>query len=203
MRRIGAIVVSLGRGGALSGLLRVSGFIDAVLAWFGRIAAWAGLLLVLVVVYDVVSRYAGVPKPFGLNSTKIQESEYWLHSVLFAFMIGYAYTRQAHVRIDLVRESLPLRVKYMIEMLGCLIFLIPYACLATYYCASYAYTSFLEDEVSKSVIGLSNIWILKATMPIMFALMGLAGVSQFLKSLAGYTGALPREAAVTTLGGDH
>ena len=187
----------------MSGLLRISDAIDALLALFGRIAAWAGLLLVLVVVYDVVSRYAGVPKPFGLNSTQIQESEYWLHSVLFAFMIGYAYTRQAHVRIDLVRETLPLRAKFVIEMLGCAIFLIPYALLATYYCALYAYTSYLEDEVSKSVIGLSNIWILKTTLPLMFALMGLAGLSQFIKSLAGFTGHLPAGRMQAALGGDH
>ena len=37
----------------------------------------------------------------------IQESEYWVHTFLFALVIGYAYTRQAHVRIDLFREGLP------------------------------------------------------------------------------------------------
>ncbi len=187
----------------MTALLKVSAAIDLILAFFGRIGAWCGLILVLVVVYDVTARYAGVPKPFGLNSTQIQESEYWLHAVLFAFMIGYAYTRQSHVRIDLVRERLSLRKKFLIEMLGCLIFLIPYACIATYYCFNYAYTSYLEDEVSKSVIGLSNIWILKATMPIMFTLMGLAGVSQFIKSLAGFTGHLPEKRLQEALGGDN
>ena len=187
----------------MGGLLRISDAIDALLAIFGRIGAWAGFALVLVVVYDVITRYAGVPKPFGLNSTQIQESEYWLHSVLFAFVIGWAYTKQSHVRIDLIREMLPLRAKFVIEMLGCAVFLIPYACIATYYCFNYAYTSFQEDEVSKSVIGLSNIWILKSTMPIMFTLMGLAGVSQFIKSLAGFTGNLPGDRLQAALGGDH
>ncbi len=187
----------------MGSLLKISAAIDKVVAFFGRAGAWAGLLLVLVVIYDVVARYAGVPKPFGLNSTQIQESEYWLHSILFALMLGYAYQRQAHVRIDLLRERMPTRVKYLVEALGCLIFLIPYTLIATYYCYSYAYTSFLEGEVSKSVIGLSNIWILKMTMPIMFILLFLAGVSGLIRSLAGFTGNLPDQMVSATLGGDN
>jgi len=177
--------------------------LDGMLAFFARIGAWCGLLLVLVVVYDVVSRYAGVPKPFGLNSTQIQESEYWLHSLLFTLMIGYAYTQQAHVRIDLVRERLSMRTKYVLEMLGCLLFLIPYAVIAAHYTWSYAYTSFLEGEVSRSVIGLSNIWILKMSMPVMFVLLFIAAVSQLIKSVAGLTGNLPDDMRQRALGGDN
>ena len=160
-------------------------------------------MLVLVVIYDVVARYAGVPKPFGLNSTQIQESEYWLHSLLFTLVIGYAYIAQSHVRIDLLRERMSTRKKYFIEMVGCLIFLIPYALIAGFYSYRYAYASFLEGEVSKSVIGLSNIWILKSTMPLMFLLLGLAGISQLIKSVAGLAGKLPDDMAARALGGDH
>ncbi|HUF45616.1 MAG TPA: hypothetical protein VMN43_09735, partial [Aestuariivirgaceae bacterium] len=79
-------------------LLQLSAAIDRLLTVLGRAGSWAAILLMLVVCYDVVSRYYGVPKPFGLNSTQVQESEYWLHSILFALVIGYAYIRQAHVR---------------------------------------------------------------------------------------------------------
>ena len=187
----------------MTAALRLAAAVDAVVAFFGRVGAWAGLVLVIVVIYDVVTRYAGVPKPFGLNSTQIQESEYWLHAVLFTFMLGFAYRRQAHVRIDLIRERLPRRVKFAIEALGCLLFLIPYSAVAAWYCAKYAYTSFLEDEVSKSVIGLSDIWVLKMTLPLMFILLGLAGISGLIRSVAGLTGRLPEPMVAGTLGGDN
>ncbi|HUF45206.1 MAG TPA: TRAP transporter small permease subunit, partial [Aestuariivirgaceae bacterium] len=152
---------------------------------------------------DVVSRYYGVPKPFGLNSTQVQESEYWLHSILFALVIGYAYIRQAHVRIDLVRGRLPIRAKYVIEMTGCLLFLIPGAVVIAWLAIGYTVFSYTTGEVSKSVIGLSNIWILKAFLPIMYGLMVLAGISQFIKSLAGFLGRLPPHRELEALGGDH
>jgi TRAP-type mannitol/chloroaromatic compound transport system permease small subunit len=184
-------------------LLQLSAAIDRLLTVLGRAGSWAAILLMLVVCYDVVSRYFGVPKPFGLNSTQVQESEYWLHSILFALVIGYAYLRQAHVRIDLVRGRLPIRAKYVIEMTGCLLFLIPGAVVIAWLSIGYTVFSYTTGEVSKSVIGLSNIWILKAFLPIMYGLIVLAGISQFIKSLAGFLGRLPPHRELEALGGDH
>lgn len=184
-------------------LLNVSSAIDRMLGFVAKIGNWAGLLLVIVVCYDVASRYFGVPKPFGLNSTKVQESEYWLHTFLFALVMGFAYVKQAHVRIDLVRDNLPLKAKYAIEVIGIVLFLLPYMFIAGYYTTLYAHESFIEDEVSKSVIGLSSIWILKAALPVMFALIALAGVSQLIKSLAGLFNQLPQEKVAETIGGDE
>ena len=61
----------------------------------------------------------------------------------------------------------------------------------------------LGDEVSKSVIGLGNIWILKSVLLVMFGLLILAGISQLIKSLAGLCGRLPGTKVRETLGGDH
>ena len=85
--------------------LTVSRAIDAFLWVMAKMGAWCALLLVLVVTYDVTTRYLGVPKVFGLTSTMLQESEYWLHSFLIVLVVGYAYTKQSHVRIDLIREK--------------------------------------------------------------------------------------------------
>ena len=80
--------------------LTVSRAIDGFLWVMAKMGAWCALLLVLVVTYDVTTRYLGVPKVFGLTSTMLQESEYWLHSFLIVLVLGYAYTKQSHVRID-------------------------------------------------------------------------------------------------------
>lgn len=186
----------------MQSLLRVSAVIDTILGFVGRIGAWAGFLLMVAICVDVVTRYFGVPKPFGWNSTQLQESEYWLHTFLFTLVIGYAYTRQAHVRIDLVRDRFSTRTKYLVELLGIALFLFTYSLLGAWYCYGYALASFLEHEVSKSTIGLSNIWIVKSSLVAMFVLMGLAAISQFFKALAGYLGVLPDELVAETLGGD-
>jgi TRAP-type mannitol/chloroaromatic compound transport system permease small subunit len=185
-------------------LLAVTRIIDAVLGLVARTGAVAGLLLVLVVVFDVITRKMGINKEalFGFNSTQFQESEYWLHTFLFAMVIGYAYTQQAHVRIDLFRGHLRAHAKYIIELLGCLLFLIPFCAIMIYYNTRYVIASYYEGEVSASVIGLTNIWLHKAMLPVMFALLLLAAVSQAIKALAGLTGKLPGQMAAGVLGED-
>jgi len=166
-------------------LLGVSAAIDRLLGFFASIGGWLGALLVLVVCYDVVTRYFGVPKPFGLNSTMIQESEYWLHSYLIVLVIGYAYIRQAHVRIDLVREQFSARVKCWIEAVGIVLFLVPYSILGLWLSWPYTVASFRQGEISKSQIGLSHIWLLKGGMIVLFLLLFLAALSQLIKAVAG------------------
>lgn len=183
-------------------LLAVSVAIDRLLTAVAKLGGWLGALLVLVVCYDVVTRYFGVPKPFGLNSTQIQESEYWLHAFLIVMTVGYAYIRQAHVRIDLIRDRRPRRTKFAIEIAGILLFLLPYSVLGLWLSWPYAVTSFLQGEVSKSQIGMTDIWILKGSLVLLFGLMGLAAVSQLIKAVAGLLGHLPERMVGETLGGD-
>lgn len=184
-------------------LLRVSAVIDVILSKVAIVGAYCGLLLVVVVCFDVATRYFSVPKPFGLNSTQIQESEYWLHAILFSLLMGYAYIRQAHVRIDLLRDQCSRRVKFIIEIIGIAFFLLTYSTMGVIYSYSYALTSFIEGEVSNSTIGLSNLWILKSMVPLLFVLLFLSGISNLIKCLAALGGALPEERHHEVLGGGH
>jgi TRAP-type mannitol/chloroaromatic compound transport system permease small subunit len=187
----------------MTALLRISAVIDWIIEKIAMIFVWSSILLMITVIYDVVTRYFGLPRGFGINATMLQESEYWFHTMLFTFTLAWAFRRQAHVRIDLIRDRLPIRVKYLIEMIGCLAFLIPYAAITFYFTLDYTEHSYMQNEVSKSGVGLTHTWIIKATIPAMFLLLGLAGVSQFIKSLAGFCGKLPSALVTETLGGDN
>ncbi|MDE0718889.1 MAG: TRAP transporter small permease subunit, partial [Rhodospirillaceae bacterium] len=59
----------------------------------------------IVIIFDVVSR-----RFFVLGSTKLQELEWHLHTVLFIFCLGYAFLPNAHVRIDLFRSRISNRL---------------------------------------------------------------------------------------------
>ncbi|AUR01560.1 TRAP transporter small permease subunit [Phaeobacter inhibens] len=169
-------------------LLTISDTLDQVLAAIAKLGAISGLVLVITVCVDVVTRYLGAPKPFGLNSTQLQEAEYWFHTFLFTLMIGWAYTKNSHVRIDLVSSMFSARTRLVIEMVGAIFFLLSFSLLGIWYTGQYALTSFLNDESSKSVLGLSNVWILKTALFLMFVLLAAAAISQFIKSLAAYLG---------------
>ncbi|MXU66622.1 TRAP transporter small permease subunit [Oceanomicrobium pacificus] len=187
----------------MQSLLMLSRFIDRTLRVLALTGGWLGALLVVVVCYDVITRYFGVPKPAGLNSTMIQESEYWLHAYLIMLAVGYGYTRQTHVRIDLLREGFSERRKYWIEIVGICLALVPYSLLGIWLSFGYAKQSFLSGEISKSQTGLSNLWLLKAGMVLLFVLLLLAALSQLIKCIAGLRGDLDEDTRDQLLNGGH
>ena len=159
-------------------LIRVSEGLDRVIVKIGKLAAWAGLALILITIFDVVTRRFLV-----LGSTKLQEAEWHFHVILFAFCLGYAYLKDAHVRIDLVREKLSERTQWWIEVAGCLLFLIPYCVLIVYFGIDFVERSYATSEVSASATGLTHRWIIKTTIPLGFAILGLAGIAVLLRKI--------------------
>ena len=157
-------------------LIRVSEGLDRVIVKIGKIAAWAGLALILVTIFDVVTRRFLV-----LGSTKLQEAEWHFHVILFAFCLGYAYLKDAHVRIDLVREKLSERTQWWIEVAGCLLFLLPYCGLVIWFGINFTERSFATSEISASATGLTHRWLIKAVIPIGFTILALSGITTLLR----------------------
>ncbi len=153
----------------------LAGFVSAV----GRLFAWLSLPLAGVIVFDVVTRRFLV-----LGSTKLQELEWHLHAALFLFLLAYGYLRDAHVRIDIFRERFGPRARAWIELFGCLLFLIPYSLLVTGFGVDFWLRSFVIDEGSAATTGIPHRWIIKAAMPLGFALLFLAGLSVLLDRLS-------------------
>ncbi len=159
-------------------LIRFSDGIDRLLTWAAKIAAWAGVALITVTIFDVVTRRFLV-----LGSTKLQELEWHFHVILFSMLLGYAYLKDAHVRIDLVRERLGERTQWWLELLGCIIFLIPFCSLVVYFSTDFAIRSFQQNEISASATGLTHRWIIKSFIPIGFAFLGLAGLAVLFRKI--------------------
>ena len=159
-------------------LASLSGFLDRLVVRVGRIAAWFAVALMVVILFDVVTRRFLV-----LGSTKLQELEWHLHTVLFALCLGFAYIKDTHVRIDLVRERLSQRVQWWLELLGCVLFLIPFCLVVIYFGIDWWHRSFALDEGSGSATGLPNRWIIKAVLPIGFTFLLLATVTVVLRKI--------------------
>ena len=122
---------------------------------------------------------------------------------MIVFAIGYAYIRNAHVRIDLLRDNFSPKTKHLIEAIGITLAMIPYSIIGFYLSWPFVEQSFISGEISKSQTGLSNLWIVKAGLLFLFALLFLAGISQLIKSVAGLLGQLDPEDENKLLGGSH
>ena len=172
------------------------------LRWFvdfmGRAASWLVVPLVLVTCWDVIARKLQIRDGndelvFGLQywlvnnvseffgSTLLQELEWHFHTGLFALVLAYGYVWNTHVRVDLVRENLSFRKKAWIELLGITVFLIPFTCVLIYFATDYAITSFMQNEISASTVGLTNRWIIKSVLVLGLVLVLLAGLAAWLQ----------------------
>lgn len=106
----------------------------------GRTAAWAGLVMVLVQVMIVflqrIFRVAEIELG-PLGTALAMDLSWWAEGLKFwnaivvCLCVSYTFVQGSHVRVDLVYSAVKFRTKKMIDMFGCLFFMMP-AIVITY-----------------------------------------------------------------------
>lgn len=147
----------------------------------GWLASIALILMVLNVFYDVVARYA-----FNDVSIAMQEMEWHLFAVSFMLGIAYALRTDGHVRVDVFYDRWGDKAKAWVNLVGALIFVVPFALLIAYYGYSFAVESYNLGEGSADPGGLPHRWIIKSLIPIsaiFIATSGLGMVTQAIRVL--------------------
>ncbi|RPE71787.1 tripartite ATP-independent transporter DctQ subunit [Pacificibacter maritimus] len=125
----------------------------------GRLAAWAGLLMVLqqimIVFLQSIFRVGEISiAPFGLGVT--QSVTWWSESIKFenaivvALCVSYAFVQGSHVRVDLVYANVSHRAKRMIDMFGALVFMLPVAAMTWMYAWYFLWRHLITPKVSAS-----------------------------------------------------
>ena len=160
-------------------LLKISSKLESMLEAIGKIGAWLSLPLIAIIIFDIISR-----RFFVLGSTKLQEMEWHLHAALFLLALAYAYLKNSHVRIEVVRESFSTKAKAILEIIGILFFILPYTALIVWFGIDFASRSYELNEVSSALTGLSHRWIIKSFVPMGMAFLWLAGISVLFRNIA-------------------
>ncbi len=178
----------------MKALTTITRFLDRIVRLAGEYSVWLALALVLVILFDVITRRFLV-----LGSTKLQELEWHIHTVLFMFCVGFAYLKDGHVRIDLLREKLSLRTRRWIELIGCLLFAVPYCAVLFWLSIDFAVTAYTGNEVSSAGTGLPHRWIIKACLTVGFLLLMLSTLCVALRNFLGLFGDDAIQAMVTEM----
>ena len=159
-------------------LLKISIFLQNVVSYIGKLGSWLALPLIFIIMFDIITR-----RFFILGSTKLQEMEWHLHTALFLLVLGYAYIKNSHVRIEIVREKYSAVLKSIFEILGILLFLIPYTIMVIFYGIDFVNRSYELKEVSSALTGLSHRWIIKSFIPLGMLLLLIAGFSILIRNI--------------------
>lgn len=150
-------------------MLTLAHILDRACVWAARVAGLLLLVLTGVIIYDVIGRQF-----FNTGSVALQELQWHLHGAIVMLGFGYAYTRDAHVRIDLLHQGFPERRKLALEVAGIALLLTPFLLVVIWFGAEFAHRAFQRGEGSSGGLGLGHRWVVKSLVPLS-AVMALCG----------------------------
>lgn len=138
----------------------------------GRAAAWLTLAIVVLMATNVLLRYA-----FSLGSVWAQELEWHLLAPAVLFGMTYALMKGDHVRVDVFYARFGARGQAAVDLLSAVL-AVAMAALVIRYSIPYVQQSYSIGEISNDPGGLTHRWMLKALIPLGFALFALQAAAQ-------------------------
>lgn len=173
----------------MQGLLGLSRFIDDLNERVGKIAAWAIVAAVLVSAINAIIR-----KVFEVSSNAWLELQWYLFGAVFMLCAAWTLKANEHIRIDIVSARLSKRARDVIDIIGHLLFLLPFVAVMIYLSGPFFWRSYQSGEVSTNVGGLL-IWPAKGLILLGFALLAFQWASELIKRIAIMRGELGDEHA--------
>ena len=156
----------------------LSKLIDASSDLIGRSAAWLTVGMVLLMALIVALRYL-----FQTGSIAMQESVIYVNALIFTLGAAYTLKEQGHVRVDIFYNRLGVKQKALVDLLGGLVFLLPFAGFIIWESWDYVSVSWRIKESSAELSGLPYVYLLKATIISLALLLIIQGISEILKAI--------------------
>ena len=156
---------------------RIADEIDRITAAVGRIATWCSLYVVVAEFAVVVFRYV-----LSFGSLRLQESVLYAHAGLFMLAAAWTLQNDGHVRVDIFYARGTERARAAIDLVGAIVFLLPFAAVLFALTLPYVERSWHIFETSPQPSGLPLVYLLKTVILLFAALIGLQGVAQAIRA---------------------
>ena len=138
---------------------------DMVSEWLGRAISWMCLSMVLVLCWEVLSRYV-----FGKPTSWAHESSTMLYGSYCLLAGAYTQRFREHVRSDAVYRLFSRRVRAGLDCFGDLL-AIGFLAVFLWYSSEFAWTSWIEREFSHRSTWAPPLYPIKATIPLAVLLL--------------------------------
>lgn len=159
-------------------LLAAARGIDRISAGVGRAVAW--LIFVAIV---VSAGNAIVRKAFNMSSNTWLELQWYLFGAAFMGAAAYTLQQNEHIRIDIVYGAFSRRVQNWIDLLGHVLFLLPFVVLMAWMLVPYAWAAYQSGQISTNAGGLI-IWPARAILAAGFVLLVAQALAEIIKKVA-------------------
>ena len=169
----------------MQSLLKMSRGIDAFTRWTGKRLAWLILVAVIVSAVNAIIR-----KTFDTSSNSWLELQWVLFSIVFLLCSSWTLLDNEHIRIDIVNNMMPKKVRDSIDVIGHVFFLLPLSVVMIITGVPFFLRSFQINEQSGNAGGLPQ-WPAKSLIMIGFAMLLVQGISELIKRIAVMRGLIP------------
>jgi TRAP-type mannitol/chloroaromatic compound transport system permease small subunit len=169
----------------MSFLLKISRLIDAFSDLIGKLVMWLVLAATLISAGNAIVR-----KLFDSSSNALLEIQWYLFAAVFMLGGGYAFLRNAHVRIDFISSRFSARGRNWVDLVGILVFLFPLCYMMSTLGWPLFERAWNTGEMSSNSGGLIR-WPVYGLIPLGFAILFLQGTSELIKRMAFLTGSGP------------
>ena len=153
----------------------ISDRLESVIDWTGRGTAWICMVLVLLVAFNVILRYA-----FRLGPVALQELEWHLMSPIALIGMSYALRHGDHVRVDIFFDRFGRTLKEWINLAAAIVTVV-IAIIIFKLSLGFVYQAYFIGEGSPDPGGLPYRFLLRAFIPLGFALLALQAVAQAIR----------------------
>lgn len=169
--------------------LRLADRIDRFNERAGRIVLWCTVIMVGVGAFNTVVRYLGQYLGTSLSSNFYIEAQWYLFSLVFLLGAAYTLRHDRHVRADVIYGRLSARLRAWIDLVGTVLFLIPFSVLMLWVSWPAVRRSWAILETSPDPGGLPR-YPIKTVILLAFALVIVQGVAIVIRKWAIIVGAL-------------
>lgn len=169
----------------MSFLLKISRLIDGINGLIGKLAMWLILAATLISAGNAIIR-----RVFGTSSNAWLEIQWYLFAAVFMLGGGYAFLRNAHVRIDFISTKFSQRTRNWIDVIGIIVFLLPLCIMMISEGWPVFERAWTSGEMSSNAGGLIR-WPVYLLIPVGFAILMAQGLSELIKRIAYISGQGP------------
>ncbi len=165
-------------------------FAAHLLKWLDFFADCVGYGLSLLVLVLVVAVFGVVVRRYGLqlDTTLWQEIGQYAHATLFMGALAYTLRRDGHVRVDVFYRPARPTIKAAINLLGTLLFMLPFCVFMLLMNWEYVANSWALMERSREAGGLPYVYLLKTLLLIAPILLIIQAIAEILRALLALFG---------------
>ena len=154
---------------------KLAGGIDAFIDLVGRATSWLALVLALVMGSNVLLRYG-----FSVGSIAMQELEWHIMVPICLLGMSYALLKGEHVRVDVAFQYFKPRAKLVVEVLTAALGML-LAVIVIWLSWPYVWQSWSIGEGTANPGGIDYRYVIKAFIPVGFALYFLQSLSEAIR----------------------